>query len=189
MVLSYLDSLGELLLGFFGGYMGQGYLRLGVIMFLAGSVAPIPWELVLLPAGGTDLNTLYASMAAALGASTGGAVGYVIGALLGRQVLGRLRIDEGVKKSKGFLEKYGDPATLLLRSVQYAPYKTYNLLAGALQIHFARYMIWTVAGTLIRCYYMVKLGDVTNLSPEVLFIAALVLTVVSLLTAYAKKRP
>ncbi len=189
MVLNYLDSLGKFLLDFFGGYTSQSYLRLGVIMFLAGSVAPIPWELILLPAGGTDLNTVYASMVAALGASMGGAVGYLIGALLGGQIIGRLRIDEYAIKTKIFLEKYGNPATLLLRSVQYAPYKTYNLLAGALQIHFPSYLIWTVAGTLIRCYYMIKLGDITNLSPEILFIAALVLTMVSLLTAYAKKKP
>lgn len=188
MVPSWFDSLGEALLGLFGGYAGQGYLKLGVIMFLAGSVAPIPWELVLLPAGGTDLNTLYASAAAALGASAGGAAGYAIGALLGGQILGRLRMDEQVKRSTAFLQKYGDPATLLLRSVQYMPYKTYNLIAGALRIRFPRYMVWTVAGTLIRCYYMVRLGDATNLSPEGLFIAALVFTAVSVMIAYAKKR-
>ena len=51
--------------------MGDSYVGLAAVMFLAGSVAPIPWELVLLPAGALGLDPLAAGLAGGLGASVG----------------------------------------------------------------------------------------------------------------------
>ena len=147
----------------------NGYGGLASVMFLAGSVAPIPWELVLLPAGALGLEPLSAGLAGGLGASLGAVVGYIIGFVAGRPLalrLGRyLMVSESnIQQVEEWFSRWGDAATLITRGVQYMPYKTFSLAAGVLRVNFVRYIIFTVLGTVIRCWYMVYLGNVAVIS-------------------------
>jgi len=159
--------------------MGDSYVGLAAVMFLAGSVAPIPWELVLLPAGALGLDPLTAGLAGGLGASVGAVVGYVLGFLAGRPLVlalgGRVGVGElDLARAEGWLGRWGDTATLFTRSVQYMPYKTFSLAAGVLRVDFVRYLVFTVVGTVARCWYMVYLGNVAVLSYGFLGFVALV---------------
>lgn len=161
------------------GLFGDGYMGLAAVMFLAGSVAPIPWELVLLPAGALGLDPLTAGLAGGLGASAGAVLGYWLGYAAGRPLvlaLGRyIMVGEAdLAEAEGWLSRWGDAATLITRSVQYMPYKTFSLAAGVLRVSFPRYVALTVLGTVARCWYMVYLGNVAALSPVFLGFLALV---------------
>jgi membrane protein DedA with SNARE-associated domain len=168
------------------GLLGDGYAGLAAVMFLAGSVAPIPWELVLLPAGALGLDPLAAGLAGGLGASAGAVLGYWLGYVAGRPLVLRLgrfiMVDEAdLAEAEGWFGRWGDAATLVTRSVQYMPYKTFSLAAGVLRVGFARYVAFTVVGTVVRCWYMVYLGNVVALSPVFLgFLAVVVLAAFAL---------
>jgi membrane protein DedA with SNARE-associated domain len=157
----------------------HGYVGLAVVMFMAGSVAPIPWELVLLPAGALGLDPLAAGLAGGLGASLGAVVGYGLGFAAGRPLvlgLGRhvMVSEDDLAQAEGWFKRWGDAATLVTRSVQYMPYKTFSLAAGVLRVSFPSYVVFTILGTVARCWYMVYLGNVVALSPSFLGFLALV---------------
>jgi membrane protein DedA with SNARE-associated domain len=160
----------------------NSYAGLAAVMFLAGSVAPIPWELVLLPAGALGLDPLTAGLAGGLGASAGAVLGYWLGYAAGRPMVVGLGTyvmvsDGDLAGAEGWLARWGDSATLITRSVQYMPYKTFSLAAGVLRVRFGRYLVLTVVGTVVRCWYMVYLGNVAALSPSFLGFLALVFLV------------
>jgi len=175
-------SLFEPLSPLVGWMLENSYAGLAAVMFLAGSVAPIPWELVLLPAGARGLDPLVAGLWGGLGASAGAVVGYVVGYVGGRPLVvgrwGRVLVSEdGLAAVEGWVGRWGDAATLVTRCVQYMPYKTYNLAAGVLGLGFSRYVVLTVVGTVVRCWYMVYLGNVASLSTESLVFVAVVFLV------------
>jgi len=164
----------------------NSYAGLAVVMFLAGSVAPIPWELVLLPAGALGLDPLVAGLCGGLGASAGAVVGYVVGRAAGRPlVFGRwghvLVSEDGLAEVERWVGRWSDAATLVTRCVQYMPYKTYSLAAGVLGLGFGRYVVLTVVGSVVRCWYMVYLGNVASLSAESLVFVAVVFLVAFML--------
>ena len=164
----------------------NSYAGLAVIMFLAGSVAPIPWEMVLLPSGALGLDPLAAGLCGGLGASAGAVVGYMIGWAAGRPLLlgrwGRTLVSEdALAEAEHWVGKWGDTATLITRSVQYMPYKTYSLTAGILGLSFDRYVALTLVGSVVRCGYMVYLGNVASLSMESLVFMAAIFVAASLL--------
>jgi uncharacterized membrane protein YdjX (TVP38/TMEM64 family) len=69
------------------------------------------------------------------------------------------------------------------------PYKTYNLAAGVLGLGFSRYVALTVVGTVVRCWYMVYLGNVASLSTESLvFVAVVFLAAFSLPRVLGRSR-
>lgn len=160
----------------------NGYAGLAMVMFRAGSVAPIPWELVLLPAGALGLDPLAAGLAGGLGASAGAVMGYGLGFVAGRPLVLRLgryvMVSEAdLGEVEGWFARWGDATTLITRSVQYMPYKTFSLAAGVLRVRFARYVVFAVLGTVARCWYMVYLGNVVALSPRFLGFLALMFLV------------
>jgi len=162
--------------------LGNSYAGLAAVMFLAGSVAPIPWELVLLPAGALGLDPLAAGLAGGLGASAGAVLGYGLGYAAGRPLVlglgGYVGVGEAdLAQAEGWLSRWGDAATLVTRSVQYMPYKTFSLAAGVLRVGFPRYAVLTVVGTVVRCWYMVYIGNVAALSYGFLGFVALVVLV------------
>jgi membrane protein DedA with SNARE-associated domain len=113
-------------------------------------------------------------------------LGYWLGFIAGRPLVLRLgrfiMVDEAdLAEAEGWFGRWGDAATLVTRSVQYMPYKTFSLAAGVLRVGFARYVAFTVVGTVVRCWYMVYLGNVVALSPVFLgFLAVVVLAAFAL---------
>lgn len=177
--------------------MSLGYAGIYSIMFLAGSILPIPWDVVLLLIGSLGYDPLIASLLAGLGASLGGAVGYYLGQLIGRPLLirygGYILVNENdLIKAEKWISNWGAPATLILRSIQYMPYKTYNFVAGISKMDFKIYMVLTIVGSIIRCTYLIYLGKMTNFTPETMIIIMTIFLIASLLTLisrFYKKEP
>ena len=69
--------------------MTMGYTGIYSIMFLAGSILPIPWDLVLILIGTSEYDPFYSSILAGFGVSLGAAVGYYLGQIIGRPLLSR----------------------------------------------------------------------------------------------------
>lgn len=171
--------------------MSLGYAGIYSIMFLAGSILPIPWDVVLLLIGSLGYDPLIASLLAGLGASLGGAVGYYLGQLIGRPLLIRyggyiLVTENDLIKAEKWISNWGAPATLILRSIQYMPYKTYNFVAGISKMDFKIYMVLTIVGSIIRCTYLIYLGKMTNFTPETMIIIMTIFLIASLLTLISR---
>lgn len=170
----------------------MGYSGIYTIMFLAGSILPIPWELILLPLGSSGYDPFYASILAGLGASLGASVGFYLGQIIGRPILikyGKYALiqENDIIKSEKWINKWGAPATLLLRSLQYMPYKTYNFIAGLSKMDFKSYMALTIIGTTFRCAYMIYLGKITNINPTTTIIITIIILIAGLLIPITRK--
>jgi len=165
---------------------------LGVIMFLAGSIAPIPWELVLLPAGASGFDPLIAALCAGVGASIGSIIGYLVGVFLGRAIIMKygkyfLISTDTLHHAEQWIVRWGAPTTLILRSVQYLPYKTYNLAAGISQMKFSLYLVLTLIGTVFRCFYMIYFGSITQFNTNNLIFLMLIFFLASILLPLTRK--
>jgi len=172
--------------------LAMGYTGIYAIMFLAGSVLPVPWELILLPIGSYGYDPFYASILAGLGASLGASVGFYLGQIIGRPILIKygkyaLILENDIIKGEKWINKWGAPTTLLLRSLQYMPYKTYNFIAGLSKMNFKSYMILTIIGTTFRCAYMIYLGKITNINPTTTIIITIIIVLVTFILPLARK--
>ena len=177
---------------FLNQLLAMGYTGIYTIMFLAGSILPVPWELNLLPLGSTGYDPFYASILAGLGASLGAAVGFYLGQIIGRPILikyGKYALihEKDIIKGEKWINKWGTPATLLLRSLQYMPYKTFNFVAGLSKMDFKSYMVLTIIGTIFRCTYMIYLGKITNINPTTTIIITLILLIAGLVIPMSRK--
>ena len=160
-----------------------GYGGLFIFMFLAGLCVPIPWELVLIPAGASGLNLIAASIIGGLGSSLGATLGYWLGRKLGDQIIRKYLYieDAGLEMAKRWIIKWGSPSTIIFRSVQYLPYKTFNLAAGILNMDFFKYIILTIIGSTIRCLTLVYLGKLALIDINLLTITLFVFLLVGCL--------
>ena len=172
--------------------MTMGYTGIYSIMFLAGSILPIPWDLVLILIGTSEYDPFYSSILAGFGVSLGAAVGYYLGQIIGRPLLSRygryiLLKENNLVKAEKWINKWGAPSTFLLRSIQYMPYKTFNFIAGISKMDFKKYMVLTIVGSTIRCTYLIYIGKMTNISPTIMIIIAVILLLVGLLVPLSQK--
>jgi len=144
-------------------------------MLLAGFCAPIPWELVLIPAGASSLDPFVTSIVGGLGSSTGAILGYILGLKIGRPEIlkyGRyLLVDqESLLRAERWIQRWGYLATIFFRSVQYMPYKSYNIAAGVLQMDLLSYTVLTLTGSVIRCLSLVYIGKIAVIDLSLLFL-------------------
>jgi len=150
-----------------------GYVGLFIVMLLAGFCAPIPWELVLIPAGASSLDPLLASMTCGLGSSLGAVFGYWFGKKLGRPLTlkyGKYLSIEGaqLETAERWIVKWGPISTIMFRSIQYLPYKTFNLAAGILNMNFFNYTLLTITGSIIRCLSLIYFGKLLSINKTTL---------------------
>ena len=165
---------------------GFSYLGLFAVMFLAGCCAPIPWELVLIPAGATDLNPIVASLMGGLGSSLGAVMGYWLGKRLGRPLIlmyGKyVFVDRlGLEMAERWLVKWGSLGTMVFRSIQYLPYKAFSVAAGILRMNFLDYVVLTTTGSLIRCLSLVCVGRLAAINLSALTVAIMASPVIGCL--------
>ena len=170
-----------------------GYPGVYTIMFLAGSIAPIPWELVLVPIGASKLDPFMVSLIAGLGASLGGAVGYYLGQIIGRPMLLKLGSyflisDEDLVGVERWINRWGAPSTLIFRSIQYMPYKTFNFAAGISRMDFKVYFVLTITGTCIRCLSLVYIGRYISFSSVAMLLGISVLVLSGVLVSIMRGR-
>jgi len=168
-----------------------GYIGLFIVMLLAGFCAPIPWELVLIPVGATSLDSLIVSITCGFGSSLGAALGYWFGKKLGRPLTlryGKYLFIEGAgfEMAENWIVKWGSPSTFIFRSIQYLPYKTFNLAAGILNMDFVKYIILTIIGSNIRCLTLVYFGKLASIDINTLTITILVFLLVGCLIVILK---
>ncbi|HDN01855.1 MAG TPA: hypothetical protein ENF42_02655 [Candidatus Bathyarchaeota archaeon] len=152
-----------------------GYQGVFIAMLLAGFCAPIPWELVLIPAGASSLDPFVTSIVGGLGSSTGAILGYILGLKIGRPEIlkyGRyLLVDqESLLRAERWIQRWGYLATIFFRSVQYMPYKSYNIAAGVLRMDLFSYTVLTLTGSVIRCLSLVYIGKIAVIDLSLLFL-------------------
>jgi len=56
----------------------------------------------------------------------------------------------------------------MFRSIQYLPYKTFNLAAGILNMNFFNYTLLTITGSIIRCLSLIYFGKLLSINKTTL---------------------
>ena len=170
-----------------------GYPGLFLLMFLAGFCAPIPWEVILMPVGASEMDPIISSLMGGLGSSLGAALGYWVGKGMGKPLLLRyvryIPIGEyDLRKVEVWIERWGNVATIVCRSVQYLPYKTFNLAAGILGLSFPSYMALTLIGSTIKCLSLIYIGVIVSVNYNLLTLTILSSLIVGLLVYFRVMR-
>jgi len=166
-----------------------GYTGLFIVMFLAGFCVPIPWELVLISVGASELDPLFSSLLCGLGSSFGAVMGYLFGKCLGRPLIMKHErylfvSNAAIERAERWILKWGNLATITCRSIQYLPYKTFSITAGILNMNIYSYTALTVLGSIIRCLYMVYAGRIISVNLNLLFLIIITSLVVGFLIIY-----
>lgn len=155
-----------------------GYSGLFIIMFLAGFCAPIPWEVILIPTGASNPDVTFSSLISGIGSSLGAVPGYWIGKKLGRPMIlkyGRyISISRSeLEKAERWIIKWGSLSTVICRSVQYLPYKSFNVAAGILKMNFLSYILLTIPSSIIRCFSLIYIGKIISVDSNILVLLTL----------------
>lgn len=96
----------ESLIDFFKDY---GYLGMGVLSFLSGSIVPIASEVLLLFFLGLGLSAVWLTVVATVGNTMGGITCFMLGYLTDKETVQRIfRIpDKRMKRANMLIQKYG----------------------------------------------------------------------------------
>jgi membrane-associated protein len=151
-----------------------GYPALWLSIFAASVGVPLPIGLVLLAAGAFaalgDFDIALLTIVAVTASTCGDSVGYLIGRLLGHRVLlwlaGRLIPAERIKRSQAYFKRRGAWAIFLSRFLFSAFGGVVNLLAGAEEYPYRRFLVFDVTGETIGALLPLLLGYVFGVSWE-----------------------
>jgi len=147
-------------------YASLGYIGVLVLMALESCNIPIPSEVILPLAGflvgqGT-FDFWPAALAGTVGGTLGSAVSYWIGAFGGRPLMLKygkyvLISASDAHRADGFFEKYGDVTAFISRLLPVV--RTFiSLPAGITRMNFAKFIVYTFAGSLIWSIVLVYVG-------------------------------
>lgn len=146
-----------------------GYPVLWLTTFVAAIGIPLPLTLVLLAAGAFsaqgDFNVALLAVIAVSAAIPGDCVGYLIGRRWGSRVLvwvpgtrlgRRIMPQEAIERARADFQRHGGWAIFLTRFLLSALGSVTNIIAGAGDYPFGRFLGWDVAGEMV--------GNVSNLA-------------------------
>lgn len=164
------------LLNFLEAY---GYPVLWLTTFVAAIGIPLPLTLVLLAAGAFsaqgDFNPVLLTVIAISAAIAGDCVGYLIGRRWGSRVLvwvpttrlgGRLLKPERIERARTYFQRRGGWAIFLTRFLLSALGSVTNLVAGAGDYPFGRFLCWDVAGEAVGSISNLAVGFIVGASWE-----------------------
>lgn len=151
-----------------------GYSVLWLSIFIASIGMPLPIGLVLLAAGAFaalgDFDIVLLTLVAITAATSGDSVGYLIGRRVGHRVLiwleGRLLSKQHLVHSQQYFQRRGAWAIFLSRFLFSALGGVINLLAGAEQYSYRRFLLYDVTGETIGALLPLSLGYAFGVSWE-----------------------
>lgn len=126
--------------------MEYGLIGLFFVSFADSSFFPIPPDVLLIPMGIANPDSViwYAFITTA--ASVLGAIfGWFIGKKLGRPVLRLIISEEKIQKVEQYFTKYG-PMAILISAFTPIPYKVFTIFAGISKIRLRVLVIWSIIG-------------------------------------------
>lgn len=126
--------------------MEYGLIGLFFVSFADSSFFPIPPDVLLIPIGIANPDSViwYAFITTA--ASVLGAIfGWFIGKKLGRPVLRLIISEEKIQKVEQYFTKYG-PMAILISAFTPIPYKVFTIFAGISKIRLRVLVIWSIIG-------------------------------------------
>ena len=152
----------EIIIDFFKDY---GYLGMGVLAFLSGTVVPITSEVLLVFFLKLGLNAFGITLVATLGNTLGGITCFMIGFLTNKQKVQKLfKIpDKRMKRADLMIQKYGywtatisfvpligETLLVMLGVMRVNKYKVVAVMAAG---KFVRYVFITVSYTGLSAYF------------------------------------
>lgn len=180
----------------------SGYVGIFSLMVAESALIPIPSE-VIMPFSGYlvstgKFNIILVIIAGSIGNLVGALIAYFVGSYLGRGFVLRYGKYVLLKKShlelaESYFKKYGDRSTFVSRLLP--AIRTYvSLPAGAAKMNLKRFVIFTLAGSIIwnaaLTYIGLKLGDEWSSIRKYsdYFDAIVIIVVIIAIIAYWKKR-
>jgi len=191
VTLGLLEDFVSWILGLIADWGGYGVF---VGMILESSILPVPSEIILVTAGLAGINPLVVGVAGGAGSTIGAAVGYLIGKE------GRIAVDKYGKyflvtgnrlsQAENWFKRWGNWTILVSRLVPFIPYKVFSIAAGLLRMSYKAFLIFTLVGSVPRCFLLAWLGNMIIQSEyEILAaVGAAVLVAAAAYYAFASRR-
>jgi membrane protein DedA with SNARE-associated domain len=154
-----------------------GYWLIAGLMALESTIVPIPSEVIIPPAAYLahtqgQLSFVGVVLAGTAGSWLGASVMYWAARLLGRPVITRFGRYVGIGQAKldmaeHWCTHYGPPGVFLSRLLPVIRHLI-GIPTGILRMDFRRYVLATVAGSLLWCTVLAWLGTTVGRHPELL---------------------
>jgi membrane-associated protein len=157
-----------------------GYLALWLSAFVSAFGFPIPTILLLLAAGAFaalgDFNIVILALVAFTASVCGDNLGYFVGKRFGRRFLNwlahrrrfRLITPQRLEQAQHYFNRHGSWAIFLSRFFIIALGGIINLLAGAEEYHYPRFLLYDVLGELLGAIIPLLLGYLFSASWEMI---------------------
>ncbi|MBY0121200.1 YqaA family protein [Bacillus sp. S/N-304-OC-R1] len=129
-----------------GWLMEYGVWGLFFVSFADSSFFPIPPDVLLIPMGISNPDSVIRYAFITTVASVLGAIfGWFIGKKLGRPVLRLIISEEKIQKVEHYFSKYG-PMAILVSAFTPIPYKVFTIFAGISKVPLRVLVIWSIIG-------------------------------------------
>jgi uncharacterized membrane protein YdjX (TVP38/TMEM64 family) len=145
---------------------------MGIGLIVGDLVLPIPTPPVM-----ATMGTLYGAIAGGLIASVGsilaGITAYGLARLLGRRGIRLLAADDELARFRAFFDSWGTAGIIASRALPVVP-EIMTLLAGAARMHFGRFVLALVIGSLPVGFLMAGAGAWAGHSSTLLLVLTLI---------------
>jgi len=142
---------------------------LGLILMtvLSSSILPIPSESILLSMGLLGISPIEAAIYGGIGSTLGSIIAYWIGKTYGRKLIEKIGKYFFITKKtlttvNKWSEKFGAATVFVSRLIPIVPHKIFSIIAGVFSIDFKNFVLFTLLGSVPRCFLFVYFGNLIN---------------------------
>jgi len=160
--------------------LSSGPLGIFFASFLAGSIFPLPSEVVMFAQGLVGLKLIEITIIGGLGLSLGSIIGYYLGKL-GRSFLEKYGKFFFVSPSRlkfldRWFKKWESYAVLIGRAIPLIPYKIFSIACGLTKLDFKKYFPLTLIASFPRSFLLAYFGSLVSSTQNI----PLTLTVIAI---------
>lgn len=142
---------------------------------LSSSILPIPSETVLLGIGLSGINPIEVAIWGAIGSTLGSIIAYWIGKSYGKKLVENVGkyfflTKKGVIAINKWSEKFGTVTVFISRIIPIVPHKIFSIIAGISSVDFKNFVLYTLIGSVPRCFIFTYFGNLIQKLNNVYFI-------------------
>jgi len=139
--------------------------------FLSSSIFPLPSEAVLVSAGLLGISPILIAIFGGIGSSLGSIVGYWLGkgsnSFLKKYGKYFLIDPKNLRFVESWFKRWGNLSILIGRIIPFIPYKIFSVGCGFGKINFKNFFVFTLIGSIPRCFLLSYFGFLIALTRNV----------------------
>ena len=142
----------------------KGTFGIIIGMLISSSVFPLPSEVILVSAGLAGISPIKMAIWGGVGSTLGAIIAFYIGKHWGRKFVDKIGKYVFVTQNKlelvdHWFDRFGNSTTLIARILPIIPHKIFSLAAGFGKMNFRDFVIFTLIGSIPRCFLLSYFGQ------------------------------